>query len=103
MVISPSDKSSSKIACLKWWGLLLEFWHLGLALGKVAWCGWMTKIWEPDPLYMWERVGMQGFLDDLQEEVSISGWLLAYILDAVISEEVSVAVNCFRIWSELPD
>lgn len=25
-----------------------------------------------DPLYMWERVGMQGFLDDLQEEVSIS-------------------------------
>lgn len=50
-----------------------------------------------DPLYMWERVGMQGFLDDLQEEVSISGWLLAYILDAIISEEVSVAVNYFRI------
>lgn len=45
-----------------------------------------------DPLYMWERVGMQGFSDDLQEEVSISGWLLAYILDAIILE-VSVAVQ----------
>lgn len=49
-----------------------------------------------DPLYMWERVGMQGFSDDLQE-VSISGWLLPCILDAIISEEVSVAVNCFGI------
>lgn len=48
-----------------------------------------------DPLYIWEGVGLQGFLDDLQE-VSISGWVLAYILDAIISE-VSVAVNCFRI------
>lgn len=46
---------------------------------------------------------MQGFLEDLQEEVSISGWLLAYILDTIISEEVSIAVNCFSIWSELPD
>lgn len=50
-----------------------------------------------DPLYMWERVGMQGFLDDLQEEVSISGWLLSCILDAIVSEEVSIAVNCFGI------
>lgn len=49
-----------------------------------------------DPLYMWERVGMQVFSDDLQE-VSISGWLLTCILDAIISEEVSVAVNCFGI------
>lgn len=46
---------------------------------------------------------MQGFLEDLQEEVSISRWLLAYILDTIISEEVSIAVNCFSIWSELPD
>lgn len=50
-----------------------------------------------DPLYMWEGVGMQGFLNDLQEEISISEWLLACILDAIISEEMSVAVNCFRI------
>lgn len=49
-----------------------------------------------DPLYVWERVGVQGFLGDLQE-VSISGWLLAYVLDAIVSEEVSVAVNYFGI------
>lgn len=66
----------------------------GLGSWKNGWYGWMTKMWEQIH-YMWDRVGLQGFLDDPQE-VSNSEWLLACILDAVISE-VSVALNCFRI------
>lgn len=68
----------------------------GLGSGKDVVVGLDKKDVGADPFYMWERAGMQkGFLDDLQGEVSISGWLLSCILDATISEEVSLAVNCF--------
>lgn len=56
-----------------------------------------------DLLGMWGKPGMQGFLGALRGRDSISRWLLACILDAVIPPKVSIAVNCFRISSELPD